>query len=387
MTRTSRTITNPGKLRSVVARRWKNVERNLDILENLENLEVRQILPIFQPIIHLVSAYRAMTKQQVEALDVASMKKQVVDTWEQVRENGRVIKYSWPYKTSLRDVLEPFTDVVDYLKYEEVYPDAPKPWDQNSEAVVEAFIELWLKVKPKAQERLMIECGMDATAVDKILLDLTQYANELQYEKQKHRRIASNADSVIIHTWNYYVSWVNSNKSVSEDCIVVLAAVLEPIRNFVYRIYNSLWDHRPMWERPSGGKIVVDNIIVPNTSSKRASPSSPPKLQRRSPPSIKLQKSSSPPKLLKSSPEPPKLQKSSSPPKLLKSSPKPPKLQRRSSPSIKHPILSSPPKLRTPPKLRPGECPYGKVVNPLTKKCINDTGKLARMLRMFKVIK
>lgn len=336
---------------------WRRFEKKIE--EKSDGCQMNTMFPVFQPMIHLVSMYRSMSKQQVEALDLKAMKKQVVDTWEQVRENGRVIKYSWTCKyVSLKDALKPVNDMIESILYD-VYPNAPKPWQKDNKPLVKAFIELWQRVKPIARERLMIECHMDATNANKILSPLSTYPDQWQHDLKTWGGIPVNADSLLVNGWETFVFSVNQNRAadvfnkikVPEECIAVLSAVLEPVRDFVNRVFHAQWDHRPLWERPFGEKTDVDRLIVP--------PSNPPKLQRSSAHPIKH----------------PRVSPSS-----------PPKLQRRSSPSIKVSI-SSPPKLHTPPKLRPGECPYGKVVNPLTKKCIDANGKLARMLRVLKVIK
>lgn len=360
MARNKRIIVTPGQLRSAVVGSWRRVEKRIE--EKSDGCQMNLMHPIFRPVIQLVSAYRAMTKQQVDNLDLKAMKKQVVDTWEQVRENGRVIKYSWTCRyLSLKDALEPFYNMMEPLKYE-VYPDAPKPWAKNNRALAEDFIKLWLKVKPVALERLVIECKLDAIDAENILSPMADHVKQWQYDLEHLRNVAVNADDVLIHNWERYVSSINHNKTadvfreikVPEACIAVLSVVLEPVRDFVNRMFHAKWDHRPMWERPYGDKTDVDKLIVPIKSS-----------------SV------------------PKLQRPSSPPTKPPSPPKPPKLQRQSSSPIQMPrqiLLSSPPKLQTQ-KLRPGECQYGKIVNPLTKKCIDTNGKLARMLRLLRVIK
>ena len=415
MARTKRIITTQ-QLRSSVIGSWRRVERNLKAVEDPQGSnckvqhELPRVLQVFQPIINLLAAYKALTKQQLEDMDLKAMKKQVVDTWGLVRKNGRTIKYSWTCQyTSLKDVLEPFEDMVEPLK-REVYPDAFQLQDRGvTRALVDAYIELWQKVGPVAQERLMRECGLDADTANKILMHFSRHVSGLQYDIKKFKNVAVNADSIIVHTWNTYASRVNISKAadmyhavkVPEACLPVLADALEPIREFANRIYHSEWDDEPMWNRPQ--EADVHSIIAPKQSP-RASPVrqtlSPRQSPRKSPPKPQMPSSSpstrqtSPPKPQRpsSSPStrqtsPPKLQRPSSSPSTRQTSP--PKLQRSPTRQTSPPKLQrSPTRQTSPPKpQRPSPCPDGKVVNPLTKKCIDPNGALARLLRRVRIIK
>lgn len=255
-------ITTPEQLRSAVVGSWCRFERKIES----NGCQMSLVTPVFQPMLHLVSTYRSMDRQQVAALDVKAMKKQVVDTWDQVRDVGRVVKCKY---VSLKDALEPVYTMIEPIMYE-VYPDAPEPWSKDNKPLAKALIEMWSKVQPVAKERLMIECHLDADTADKILSPLSQYPDQWCHDMKTWGGVPVNADSLLVNGWETFVSSVHNKSTVDvfeeikvpDACVAVLSAVLEPFRDFVNRVFHAQWDHRPLWERPYGDKTDVDRLCL-----------------------------------------------------------------------------------------------------------------------------